>query len=71
MSPPVAQLLCFPSNDTDFADFAAQALEQTEDRSMRGFEAQMRSRYPQVRVSRRDLAGETGETWYVYRDGRL
>jgi len=34
------------------------------------FEQQLRKRYPQLVVHRRELAGETTPVWYVYRDGR-
>jgi hypothetical protein len=32
-------------------------------------EAALRTRYPDAVVRRRELAGETFEVWYVYRDG--
>ena len=32
-------------------------------------EAVLRTRYPQAVVRRRELAGESLDVWYVYRDG--
>jgi hypothetical protein len=65
------RLQCFPSSDVAFATVVARALADTANPTMRSLELRLRGRYPGVRVRRRELSGEPGETWYVYRDGHL
>jgi hypothetical protein len=64
-------LRCFPSIDRPFAEFAAERLGRLSTTSILALQQAIGDRYPRVAIHRRDLSGERGETWYVYRDGHL
>lgn len=61
-------LVCNPITDATFTDLSERlgaGLSVTPTQ----LEAQLRESYPRAVVRCRQLAGETDETWYVYREG--
>lgn len=57
-----------PRHDQAFVA-AAEALLDDGMRSLTGFQDVLRRRFPDAVVRERDLSGEVGEVWYVFRDG--
>jgi hypothetical protein len=62
-------LIVNPRDDAEFAAFVEQALTDEMD-STETLQAALRLRYPSAVVHRRELSGELGVVWYVYREGR-
>jgi hypothetical protein len=60
--------ICFPSSDVAFANAVQRSLASTSIGHPWQLEAALRSHYPSVRVRVREITGEPGVTWYVYRD---
>jgi hypothetical protein len=61
--------ICIPSSDAEFAEAVARSLAADDITTPDELEAALRPHYRGVRVRRRELSGEQGATWYVYRDG--
>jgi hypothetical protein len=61
--------ICVPSSDVVFQRVVRGVLISKSIASPRELEDELRRLYPSVRVRRRDLSGEQGVTWYVYREG--
>ncbi|HEX8939773.1 MAG TPA: hypothetical protein VF763_06380 [Candidatus Limnocylindrales bacterium] len=61
-------LILNPPSDAEFARWAKRLALQ-KGMSPADLQALLRYRYPAAVVRRRELSGETGEVWYVYRDG--
>lgn len=57
-----------PPHDQAFVA-AAEALLDDGLRSLTGFQDVLRRRFPDAFVRARDLSGERGAVWYVFRDG--
>lgn len=57
-----------PPHDQAFVA-AAEALLDEGMRSLTGFQDVLRRRFPDAFVRARDLSGERGAVWYVFRDG--
>ena len=71
MEPEAAErptLILNPAADEDFRTVAESLLADgaTEPEAL---QADLRRRYPAAVVRPRELAGERGRIWYVYRDG--
>lgn len=62
-------LIVNPRDDAEFGAFVEQALTDEMD-STETLQAALRPRYPSAVVHRRELSGERGVVWYVYREGR-
>jgi hypothetical protein len=62
-------LVINPRQDDVFARLVEE-LVADETRSPEAVQAALRERYPSASIRPRQLAGETGTVWYVYRDGR-
>jgi hypothetical protein len=60
--------ICFPSSDTVFASEVHRLLAAEDVANPWQLENALRPRYPSVQVRAREIAGEPGVTWYVYRD---
>ena len=60
--------ICVPSSDLVFQRVVHGVLMSKSITSMRELEDELRELYPAVRVRRRELSGENGVTWYVYRE---
>ena len=60
--------ICFPSSDAAFANAVERSLASMGVSHPWQLEAALRSNYPLVRVRVREITGEPGVTWYVYRD---
>ncbi len=60
--------ISIPTSDRGFAQAVQRAIATQVIESRRQLEDVLRSRYPRVRVRARELSGESGITWYVYRD---
>jgi hypothetical protein len=60
--------ICVPSSDSDFAHAVNRAMASDRIQSRSQLEDALRAEYPDVRVRARELSGEPGITWYVYRD---
>ncbi len=61
-----------PADDRTFVAWAMRAVaawEAGSGRTPARLEVALRRHFPAAVVRRRDLAGEVGEMWYVYRDG--
>ena len=58
-----------PSSDDEFQT-AIDDMLASGIRDPAAAEEWLREQYPRVVVRPRELAGETGATWYVYREGR-
>jgi hypothetical protein len=56
-----------PKTDAEFVVLARRLAHEAADRA--DFERRLRDRYPAAVVRSRDLSGELGSTFYVYRDG--
>jgi hypothetical protein len=61
--------ICVPSSDQVFQRVVHGVLMTKSITSTRELEDELRRLYPAVRVRPRDLSGEHGVTWYVYREG--
>jgi hypothetical protein len=61
--------ICIPSSDPVFQRVVHGVLVSRSIASTGALEEELRRLYPAVRVHRRELSGEPGLTWYVYRDG--
>lgn len=61
-------LVVNPVTDRTFSAFAEQAIDDGVV-ALDAFQTRLRVRYPRTVVHARELAGETGSVWYVYRDG--
>lgn len=59
--------ISIPTSDRAFAQAVHRAIAMGIE-SRRQLEDVLRSKYPRVRVRARELSGEPGTTWYVYRD---
>ena len=59
--------ISIPTSDRAFAQAVRRAIAKGVE-SRRQLEDVLRSTYPRVRVRVRELSGEPGITWYVYRD---
>jgi hypothetical protein len=64
---PRPRLVCLPSSDGEFRRIVEQAVTG-EIRAPWQLERELRAFYPLARVRSRELSGEQGITWYVYRD---
>ena len=62
------RLISIPTSDRAFAQAVHRAIATHVIESRRQLEDVLRSTYPRVRVRARELSGEPGVTWYVYRD---
>ena len=62
------RLISIPTSDRAFAQAVHRAVATQVIESRRQLEDVLRSTYPRVRVRARELSGEPGVTWYVYRD---
>jgi hypothetical protein len=62
-------LIASPRDDEEFRT-TAEALVAAGANTPSALQAALRGRYPNVVVRARDLSGERGVIWYVYRDGR-
>jgi hypothetical protein len=60
--------ICFPSSDTAFASEVDRLLASETIAYPWQLENALRPRYPSVLVRVREITGEPGLTWYVYRD---
>jgi hypothetical protein len=60
--------ICFPSSDAAFATDVDRSLAAEDVAYPWQLENALRPRYPSVQVRVREIAGEPGVTWYVYRD---
>jgi hypothetical protein len=65
---------CYPRSDTQFAEDVANAVDQP-DSDWASVVAQLREKYPLVRIVERDPLASVGwpeedaPVWYCYRDG--
>lgn len=64
-------VVTIPSTDLLFARLVAQVVGTLGSGSPRRLALHLRALFPRLAVHRRDLVGESVETWYVFRDGRL
>ena len=64
-------VVTIPSTDLLFARLVAQVVGTLGSGSPRRLALHLRALFPRLAVHRRDLSGESVETWYVFRDGRL
>jgi len=62
-------LIASPRDDEVFQDLA-EAMVAAGATTPSALQEALRSRYPKAVVRARDLSGERGVIWYVYRDGR-
>jgi hypothetical protein len=62
-------LIASPRDDEVFQDLA-EAMVAAGANTPTALQEALRSRYPKAVVRARDLSGERGVIWYVYRDGR-
>jgi hypothetical protein len=62
-------LIASPRDDEKFRTIA-EALVTAGADTPTALQTALRGRYPNVVVRARDLSGERGVIWYVYRDGR-
>ncbi len=65
------RLLTVPQSDRLFARMAHAALHALGVPTARRLQLHLRALYPRTVVHRRELSAEDGQTWYVYRDGRV
>lgn len=65
------RLVTLPGSDRLFHRFVALSLDALGVPSIRRLQLHLRGIYPRAIVHRRELAGESGQTWYVFRDGRV
>ena len=63
------RLMLNPRDDEPFVATATHLVATGADTPQR-LQEELRKRYPAAVVRRRDLVGEAGDVWYVYRDGR-
>jgi hypothetical protein len=61
--------VCVPSSDPVFGRVVHGVLMSKAITSTHELEDALRQLYPMVRVRPRELSGELGVTWYVYREG--
>ena len=62
-------LIASPRDDEEFRALA-ETLVAAGANTPSALQAGLRSRYPDAVARARDLSGERGIIWYVYRDGR-
>jgi hypothetical protein len=60
--------ICFPSSDVAFASDVQRSFDAEDIGYPWQLEDALRSLYPSVQVRVREITGEPGVTWYVYRD---
>jgi hypothetical protein len=60
--------ICFPSSDQAFDRAVRRALASEPIHFTYELETALRHEYPGVSVRPREISGESGVTWYVYRD---
>ena len=60
--------ICLPSSDVAFANAVHRSLAAEDIGHPWELEDVLRSRYPSVQVRVREITGEHGITWYVFRD---
>ncbi len=65
------RLVPIPSTDLLFGRFIERVAGTLGSPSPRRLTLHLRALYPRLAIHRRELAAERGETWYVFRDGRL
>lgn len=65
------RLVTLPGNDRLFHRFATLSLDALGVPSIRRLQLHLRGIFPRAVVHRRELAGESEQTWYVFRDGRV
>jgi hypothetical protein len=63
------QLVLNPTDDADFRSLATTLVESGASTPTM-LQDQLRAQHPDAIVRPRELAGESAEIWYVYRDGR-
>jgi hypothetical protein len=63
------QLVLNPTDDADFRSLATTLVDAGASTPAM-LQDQLRSQHPEAIVRPRELAGESAEVWYVYRDGR-
>jgi hypothetical protein len=61
-------LILNPRQDDEFVSFAEGLAAQAT--SLAALQASLRERYPAATVRPRLLSSDSGDVWYVYRDGR-
>ena len=62
-------LIVNPRDDAEFGAYVEQRLMAGAE-SIEALQDALRERYPSAAVHRRELSGERGVVWYVYREGR-
>ncbi len=70
--PGLPSLAINPADDRTFVQGTVRAIAlrgASSGLTTERLEVALRQRYPAAVVRRRDLSGELGEMWYVYRDG--
>ena len=60
-------LVINPRSDTDFVGLAEEQGRRAQ--SPAELQDALRTRFPRAVVRQRQLEGERGQVWYVYRDG--
>jgi hypothetical protein len=66
---PRPQLVLNPTDDADFRSLATTLVEGGAS-TPTILQEQLRALHPEAIVRPRELAGESADVWYVYRDGR-
>lgn len=61
-------LVINPRSDAEFVAYARRLA--TDSDTPESLQESLRERYPRALVRPRQLAGESTDVWYVYRDGR-
>jgi hypothetical protein len=61
------RLVCIPSTDLSFRGAVEEAVRGSV-ATTADLERALRPQYPDVRARSRELSGEIGITWYVYRE---
>ena len=62
--------ICLPSSDVAFAAVVERKLADGNPLTTVALETALHPLFPAAAVRARDLSGEPGTTWYVYRDGQ-
>jgi PAS domain-containing protein len=65
------RLVTLPGSDRLFHRFVGLSLDALGVPSIRRLQLHLRGIFPRAVVHRRELTGESGQTWYVFRDGRV
>lgn len=65
----ILRAICLPSSDAGFAAVVREQLDAGGITTAAALEDVLRPLFPTAVVRARELSGEDGVTWYVYRDG--